>query len=547
MSPSMAAVNAELQQQHGGSPPHFLVVAYGIQSHINPCRLLAHRLACLGIVSGSGPVLATLAVPLSAHRRMFPNHPSGNTADSDSDGVISYAPYSDGLDDGSPMPRDAEGKARVRRASFEGLSSVVASLAALGRPVTCVVVSMVHPAALDVARATALPLAVFWIQPATVLAAYYHFFHDDGGHYKELVTSHAADPDFEVSIPGLSLRRRPLRIRDFPTFLVDTTGSDIASSVNEALRELFEFMDQQGKNNAKVLVNTMEELEPSAVAAMAEHLDLFPVGPVVASGSSNNNASRNIHLFDHDNKAQYISWLDAQPASSVIYVSFGSIWTYSKPQMEEIAAGLKQCNRPFLLVVRKDGRQDQDVSSCLDELCAQELGIVVAWCDQAAVLAHPAVGCFVTHCGWNSTLEAAAHGVPVVAAPGMFDQPTNAFLAEQEWGAGVRVEKEKEDEGGVFAGAELARCVQVVMGDGGRGMEIRGRAQALKEIARKAAADGGPAEKSLRNFVMAVVGQGSSSDNSNTSKLVEADVVEKLKGLEVSTGSSNGNVTSEVV
>lgn len=92
MSPSMAAVNAELQQQHGGSPPHFLVVAYGIQSHINPCRLLAHRLACLGIVSGSGPVLATLAVPLSAHRRMFPNHPSGNTADSDSDGVISYAP-----------------------------------------------------------------------------------------------------------------------------------------------------------------------------------------------------------------------------------------------------------------------------------------------------------------------------------------------------------------------------------------------------------------------------------------------------------------------
>lgn len=127
MSPSMAAVNAELQQQHGGSPPHFLVVAYGIQSHINPCRLLAHRLACLGIVSGSGPVLATLAVPLSAHRRMFPNHPSGNTADSDSDGVISYAPYSDGLDDGSPMPRDAEGKARVRRASFEGLSTTAGS------------------------------------------------------------------------------------------------------------------------------------------------------------------------------------------------------------------------------------------------------------------------------------------------------------------------------------------------------------------------------------------------------------------------------------
>nr|ACD03260.1 UDP-glycosyltransferase UGT75E2 [Avena strigosa] len=484
-----------LPHPHGrssnGERRHFLLVAYGSQSHLNPCRVLARSLVQLHDADGSGPVLATLSVPLFTHRRMFPSSCSGVPEDEDTtDGVISYAPYSDGVDDGTNA-KDAEGRARRRRASFESLSAIVARLAARGRPVTCVVCSLVLPYALDVAREHAIPMAVFWIQPATVLAAYYHYFHG----YGELITSHAADPAYEVTLPGLC---QPLRTRDFPSFLVDTTGGEVAKSVNDLFRELFEFMDAQGQR-AKFLVNTFEKLEPAALASMRQHLDVFAVGPVMGSS-----AVARIHLFHHAgaDKKRYMEWLGAQPEISVVYISFGSVWTYSKQQMEEIMHGLRQCGRPYLLVVRKDDRQE-DVSSCLDDVVREGRGMVVEWCDQPAVLSHPSVGCFLTHCGWNSTLEAMAMGVPVVAAPSMLDQPTNAFLIEGEWKAGVRGECNGE---GVFTGAELARCVEMVMSSGARALEIRQRAEALKGMAREAAASGGPAERSLRNFVTAASG-----------------------------------------
>jgi UDP:flavonoid glycosyltransferase YjiC (YdhE family) len=93
-----------------------------------------------------------------------------------------------------------------------------------------------------------------------------------------------------------------------------------------------------------------------------------------------------------------------------------------------------------------------------------------------------------------------ALGVPVVAAPSMFDKPTNAFLIEEEWAGGVRGERNGE---GVFTGAELARCVEMVMGSDARAVEIRERVEALKGMARRATASGGPAERSLRSFVKA--------------------------------------------
>ncbi|VAI29843.1 unnamed protein product [Triticum turgidum subsp. durum] len=367
------------RQQHGrgdGGRPHFLIVAYGIQSHLNPCRVLARRLVQLHDADGSGPVLATLSVPLFTHRRMFPSSGNGEPEGAEAaDGAISCVPFSDGVDDGTTA-RGPEERARRRRASAESLFAVVARLASCGRPVTCIMCSMMLPWALDVAREHAIPLAFFWIQPATVLATYYHYFHG----YGELIASHAADPAYELTLPGLS---RPLRIRDFPSFLVDTTGGEVGKVVNAVFCELFEFMDEQ-RRNVKVLVNTFDELEPAALAAMREHMDLFAVGPVVGSS-----AEPRIHLFNH--------------------------------------AG------------------DDKLS--------------------------------------------------------MFDQPTNAMLIEEEWAAGVSNKRNGE---GIFSGPELARCVELVMGDGARAVEVRKKVESLKGMARDAMAPGGPAERNLRSFVMEV-------------------------------------------
>ncbi|KAJ1274180.1 hypothetical protein BS78_05G043200 [Paspalum vaginatum] len=474
----------EGRRQHIHSSHHFLVVTYGAQGHVNPGRALARRLTQLG-VDGSA-ALATLSVPVSTHRRMFPSLDEDMET---TDGVISYAPHSDGVDDGSLDAIDAEDRARRRRASSESLSAIVARLADRGRPVTYIVCGMVLPHVLDVAREHGIPLAIYWIQPATALAVSYHYFHG----YDELINSHAIDPAYKVCLPGLS---RPLRIGNFPAFLIDRSGTEMAEAIYDMFREFFEYIDQW---RPKVLVSTFNELEANALMEMKQHLDMFVIGTMVGSSTE-----ERIHLFKHGDaeKKRYMDWLGAQLDRPVVYVSFGSISKLTKKQMDEITRGLKQCGRPYLLVLRSDGLEDDDDDSHSLQNNAHIQGMVVDWCNQLEVLSHPAVGCFISHCGWNSTIEAVASGVPIIGVPHRFDQPTNVYLVEEEWGVGVRGERNSD---GVLTGAELARCIGLVMDEGKKAMAIRERARALKELAQAAGRSiGGSSERDLLDFVMTI-------------------------------------------
>ncbi|CAL4904288.1 unnamed protein product [Urochloa decumbens] len=472
----MAEADDEGLPQHNGH--HFLLVAVGIQSHINPAGVLANRLARLGV---DAPVHATLSVPVTTYRRMFPSPAAAST-----DGVISYVPYSDGADDGS-WPKDADDRALRRRASSKSLSAIVACFAARGRPVTCMMCTVVSLPVFDVARQHNIPVAIYWIQPVTLLAINYHYFHG----YNELIVSHATDPTYEVCLPGLS----PLRIGNFPSFLIDMSGSERGKAFIEVFQELFEYMDQW---RPKVLVNTFDELEANVIREMKKHLDVFTVGPMVGSSTE-----ARIHLFKHDNidEKRYMEWLQAQLEKSVVYVSFGSVTKNSKQQMDEIIGGLRQCGRPYLLVVRKDGLEDDGESHHSLEDTQSQLGMVVEWCDQLEVLSHSAVGCFVSHCGWNSTIEAVVSGVPVIGVPNMFDQLTNICLIEEEWEIGIKGERNSH---GVVTGTELARCIELVMGESPKAMVTRERSKVLKEIAQAAANAGGSAEKNLRDFVKTI-------------------------------------------
>jgi len=324
-----------------GRRHHFLLVSYGFQSHINPGRVLAHRLARLGGADGS--ISATLSVPVATYRSMFPS-PDAEAAvaeeETTNDGVISYVPYSDGVDDGS-MPRDAADRAVRRRATSASLSAVVARLAGRGQPVTCIMCTVVSLPVLDVAREHSIPVAVYWIQTATLLAINYHYFVHG---YSELIVPHAADPAHEVRLPGLS---RPLQISNIPSYLIDMSGSESAKAFIEVFQEFFQYIVQL---QPKVLVTTLDELEPSAVAEMKRHLEVFTIGPMVGSSTETR-----IHLFKHDSsdKKRYMEWLQGHPEKSVVYVSFGSLSTYTKHQMDKIVGGLQQCGRPYLLIVRR--------------------------------------------------------------------------------------------------------------------------------------------------------------------------------------------------
>uniref|UniRef100_A0ACD5Z063 Uncharacterized protein n=1 Tax=Avena sativa TaxID=4498 RepID=A0ACD5Z063_AVESA len=131
-------------------------------------------------------------------------------------------------------------------------------------------------------------------------------------------------------------------------------------------------------------------------------------------------------------------------------------WT-PRAELDELGNGLCDSGKPFLWGVRPS--EAQKISQELRDRCMGN-GLIVPWCPQIEVLAHKAIGCFLTHCGWNSTKKAIAAGVPMVAMPRSADQPTNAKYVESAWKIGVRMQT---NEKGLVCRAEVEGCIRKVM------------------------------------------------------------------------------------
>ncbi|XP_030467343.1 crocetin glucosyltransferase, chloroplastic-like [Syzygium oleosum] len=465
------------------APPHFLLVTFPAQGHINPALQFAKRLL-------RGGAEVTFATSVSACSRMSKGqtHLEG----------LHFAAFSDGYDDGFKQGDDmTHFVSEVKRRGSEKLKDLIASSVGEGRPYTCLVYSLLIPWAAEVARDFHVPSALLWIQPATVLDMYYYYFHG----YGEFIKNKCLDPSCSFELPGLPYK---LTSRDLPSFLAPNSSGVYAFAL-PAFKNQLDTINQE--NNPRILVNTFDSLEPEALRAI-DRYNMVGIGPLIPSafidGIDPSDTSFGGDLF-HKSK-DYTEWLDSKAPASVIYVSFGSTAVISKRQAEELACALLDCGRPFLWVIRADqnGKEekDEDRLSCLQEL--EEKGMIVPWCSQLEVLSHPSLGCFVTHCGWNSTLESLALGVPVVAFPQWTDQGTNAKLVEDVWRTGVRVRPNEE---GLVEAEEVRRCLETVMADGERREEVRRNAVKWKELAREAAAEGGSSDRNLKNFIKEV-GQG---------------------------------------
>ena len=142
---------------------------------------------------------------------------------------------------------------------------------------------------------------------------------------------------------------------------------------------------------------------------MASQRSIKTIGPTIPSKYLDkrleDDKDYGIHLFKPEIDI-CINWLNSKETGSVVYVSFGSLAALGEEQMQELALGLKKSNSYFLWVVRQT-EQKKLPANFLEE--ASEKGLVVSWSPQLEVLAHKAVGCFMTHCGWNSTLEALSY------------------------------------------------------------------------------------------------------------------------------------------
>lgn len=191
------------------------------------------------------------------------------------------------------------------------------------------------------------------------------------------------------------------------------------------------------------------------------------------------------------NHIECMKWLNDKPKGSVVYVSFGSGGKLEPEQMEEIAWGLNESDTNFLWIVRETEKEK------LPKGYVASKGLVVTWCRQVEVLAHESIGCFVTHCGFNSTLETLSLGVPVVGMPQWTDQPTNAKCLEEIWGVGVQV---KADEKGIVTRENLVSCIKEIM-EGERGVVARRNATKWRDLAIQAVGEGGSSDKDIDEFV----------------------------------------------
>ncbi|KAL5812008.1 hypothetical protein ACOSQ3_026958 [Xanthoceras sorbifolium] len=189
----------------------------------------------------------------------------------------------------------------------------------------------------------------------------------------------------------------------------------------------------------------------------------------------------------------YIEWLNSQPANSVLYISMGSIHSVSSAQMDEMVAGLKSSGVRYLWVARDDSSRLKD--------CCGDHGLMVPWCDQLGVFRHPAVGGFLTHCGFNSIMEAAFAGVPMLTFPLYWDQFPNSKLIVEDWQIGWRLKKEVGAEKIVTREA-IVKTIQTFM-DMNNNMrnELIKRAKQVQEILQAAIASGGSSDTDLNAFI----------------------------------------------
>eukprot|EP00262_Sarcandra_glabra_P005613 TRINITY_DN1733_c1_g1_i4.p1 TRINITY_DN1733_c1_g1~~TRINITY_DN1733_c1_g1_i4.p1 ORF type:complete len:465 (+),score=51.18 TRINITY_DN1733_c1_g1_i4:403-1797(+) len=454
---------------------HFLLITLPAQGHINPTLQFAKRLTRLG-------AHVTFVTSVYGHRLMIkPTTPI--------DG-LSYATFSDGFDDGfTPLQDLEEYEAKIKEVGSRTLSDLIHALANEGRPVTCVVYAILIPWVADVANKLDIPSVLLWIQPATVFAIYYHYFHG----YDSVIKKSSNDPSALIELPGLP----PITLQDLPSFLLPSSPNTFPTILLK-FKEQFEILDKQAKPT-RVLVNTYDSLEAQALTSV-DGMDMVGIGPLIPSAfldrKDPSDTSFGADMFQHT--ADYIEWLDSKPKASVVYISFGSLSVLSEQQMEEISRGLKEANRPFLWVVRKTKNDTETETDVSERFGDGKEGLVVPWCSQVEVLSHPSVGCFLTHCGWNSTLESLAMGVPVVGFPQWTDQTTIANLMEGACKKGVRARVNKE---GVLEGDELKRCLDLVMGDGEKGKEIRKNCVKWRDLAREAVNDGGLSDQNIREFV----------------------------------------------
>ncbi|XP_003634093.1 UDP-glycosyltransferase 88A1 [Vitis vinifera] len=350
--------------------------------------------------------------------------------------------------------------------------------------------------ALSVAAQLNIPCYYFFTSGACCLASYLYlpFIHQQ-------TTKSFKDLNTHLHIPGLP----------------PVPASDMAKPILDREDKAYEFflnMFIHLPRSAGIIVNTFEALEPRAVKTILDGLcvldgptsPIFCIGPLIATDDRSGGGGGG-----GGGIPECLTWLESQPKRSVLFLCFGSLGLFSEEQLKEIAVGLERSGQRFLWVVRsppsKDPSRrflappDPDLNSLLPDGFldrTKERGLVVkSWAPQVAVLNHASVGGFVTHCGWNSVLEAVCAGVPMVAWPLYAEQRFNRVVMVEELKLALPMEESEE---GFITATEVEKRGRELM-ESEEGNTLRLRIMAMKKAAETAMSDGGSSRNALTKLV----------------------------------------------
>ncbi|CAL5086663.1 unnamed protein product [Urochloa decumbens] len=458
---------------------HVLVLPWPLQGHINCMLHFATGLA------GAGVHVTFLHTEYNL-RRLARRAPSS----ADASPRLRFLSIPDGLPD--DHPRSVDGLLELAasmlatatgeyRSLLSSLSSASDAVVVGFPPVTCVVADGLMAWAIDIAEELGVPALAFRTASACSFLAYLSVPELlESGELPFPAGGGGGGLDEPVrGVPGMEgfLRRRDLPIQ-------------CRRRGDAMLRTLVDLTVHSRKARALIL-NTAASLEHAALAHIAARMrDVFAIGPLHAMHPTPSGS-----LWREDDGC--MAWLDAQADRSVVYVSLGSLAVISHEQLAEFLSGLVAAGYPFLWVLRPDSMvaasQNQDNATPQEAIRAaagNNKARIVAWAPQRDVLRHRAVGCFLTHAGWNSTLEGLVEGVPMVCWPFFADQQINSRFVGAVWRNGMDMKDVCERD-------VVERTVREAM----ESDEIRRSAEALAQQVKRDIAAGGSSATEFQRLV----------------------------------------------
>ncbi|CAN6372178.1 unnamed protein product [Urochloa humidicola] len=465
--------------------PHFVLVPLPAQGHMLPMLYLARLLATH---SARATVVLTPANG-SRHRAVLDRAARAGLA-------VDFAelPFPAGL-----FPHGCESFEKLPgwshfTAFYDALSMLAEPLEKWLRsslpPVDCLVCDSCCPWTAPVARRLGVPRVVFQGPSAFYLLA-----------ARNLDAHGAFGDDADV--------HEPIEVPDFPVrgIMVNRMTSLGLFQWPGPLQKLRRDTVEAEATADGLVFNTCAALEGAFAERYAAELGkrLWSVGPLCLVDADVNDISGS---GDADG---VVCWLDAQPAASVVYVSFGSVARLFPAQVAELAAGLEASRRPFIWAAKEVAAAGGIDAGFEDRVRGRGL-VVRGWAPQMSILAHPAVGGFVTHCGWNSVQEGLVHGVPMVTWPQFVDQFMNEALVVDMLGVGVRsgasvpathvavVNPGEVLEVQVWRDG-VERAVAELMDEGPAAAARTARAKELGMKMRAAMAEGGSSENEVKDMV----------------------------------------------